>query len=456
MIKLSLATVAQTIPYSILNQNAEFQGISIDTRTLLPGNLYIAIMGEQFDGHQFITQAEEKGASALLVSTPVDSTLPQLIVNDTVSALGQLSKLWRNYFSLPLIGVTGSNGKTTLKNMIASILTAACEGDSKQVLATQGNLNNHIGVPLTLAKLNTHHRYGVIEMGMNHFGEIAYLTELTRPQIAVINNAAASHLEGLQDIAGVARAKGEIFLGLPANGIAILNQDDTHFSYWHRLIGKRAYLSFGLHSTADVTATLSANPYINLFTPQGQIEINLPLLGEHNILNALAASATALALKIDLPIIKKGLETVQAAPGRMHKYQLPNQICVIDDSYNANPFSLNAAIQTLAQFRGPKIIVLGDMKELGDEAKQLHIDAGKAIASAGIDYLFTLGDLSQATTEAFGKNGHHFKDYPTLLTTLKSHLTTGTTLLVKGSRSMHMEKVVAELVPQEQWVPIYS
>lgn len=447
MINMTLSQLAQILGCTPLDSNIEFQGVSIDTRTLLPGNLFIAIKGEQFDGHDFVEKAAKNGASAVLVDRKVDVSIPQLEVPDTLAALGQLSRHWRNLFTLPIVGVTGSNGKTTLKNMIASILRAACNNNPTQVLATEGNFNNNIGLPLNLLRLNANHRYAVIEMGMNHFGEIAYLTDITRPQIAVINNAAEAHLEGVKDIAGVARAKGEIFQGLQPNGIAILNHDDSHFDYWRQLIGTHRYISFGLKNVSDVTATIHPNQLIELKTLKGQIQIKLPLLGMHNVMNALAAAAATIALDIDLAAIKQGLEQVISAPGRMQSYYLANGTHIINDCYNANPFSLQAAIHTLASFPGTKIMVLGDMKELGQDAEQLHQTCGDKIRAAGIDHLFTFGNLSERATDAFGVNAKHFTEYKALATALQPHLTQDVTVLIKGSRSMRMERILSEIMP---------
>ncbi|MGH8325047.1 MAG: UDP-N-acetylmuramoyl-tripeptide--D-alanyl-D-alanine ligase, partial [Steroidobacteraceae bacterium] len=337
------------------------------------------------------------------VSHQCDSTLPQIQVADTVAAMGLIGKSWRDEFDLPIIAVTGSNGKTTLKNMIAAVMVAACEADEASVLATQGTLNNHLGLPLTLARLNQKHRYAVLELGMNHFGEIEYLSKLARPTVAVITNAAASHLEGVGDVAGVAHAKAEIFSSLAENGIAILNRDDAFFTFWLELINHHSYLTFGLHPDADVSATLhqtTQTQQISLSTPKGHIDINLPLLGKHNVLNALAAAAATLAIGIDLKAIKAGLEAIKPAPGRLQLHTLANGVIIIDDTYNANPFSLQAAVSTLASFAGKKILVLGDMKELGNEAKSMHQMAGEAIRQAGIDYLFTYGELSACTAQA--------------------------------------------------------
>ncbi len=455
MINLTLAELAAQLNLPTPPLNAHIKGISIDTRTLTKGNLYVAIAGEQFDGHDFILQAEQQGASAALVERVAAVPLPQMQVNNTIETLGKIAANWRNQFSLPLIAVTGSNGKTTLKNMIASILLAQAQGNESLVFATKGNFNNHIGLPLTLTRLDKKHRFGVVEMGMNHLNEIAYLTQLTKPAVAVINNAAASHLEGVGgDVAGVARAKGEIFLSLQPNGVAVLNKDDAFYQYWCSLVTNYKRMTFGLESNADVTATVINQDvhqqHIILHTPAGKIDVNLPFIGKHNVMNALAATTAALALDIDLNAIKIGLETVEPAPGRMNQHILENGLRIIDDTYNANPFSLDAALSALSVFSGKKILVLGDMKELGPNEDALHTHAGKKAREAGIDYLFTYGKLSAAASLSFGENAYHFTDREKLLTALKSHLQNENTILIKGSRSMHMEEVVAGLIPADQ------
>lgn len=445
MINLTVEKAAHLLGLNQSTSQIIFKGMSIDSRTLVSQNLFVAIKGEQVDGHDFISQAEQKGAAALLVSRPVASKLPQLIVDDVIVSLGKLSQYWRNQFTLPFIGVTGSNGKTTLKNMLASILKAACNGQEESILATAGNLNNHFGLPLTLARLNALHRYAVIEMGMNHFGEIAYLSKLTRPQIAVITNAAHSHTAGVGDVAGVAHAKAEIFLGLPKEGVAILNRDDVYYAYWREQA--RQTMSFGFHPEADIHLNASSNNgLIILNTPHGQFDLQLPLLGKHNIHNALAATAAALALNIPLNAIKTGLEQTQAEPGRLQLHQLANGINIIDDTYNANPFSLHAAINTLTAFSGKKILVLGDMKELGPEEKSHHQAAGQLVRKAGIDSLYTYGNLSADAALAFGDGAFHFNEQEKLVAALKPLLSEGTTVLIKGSRSMKMEKVVRALM----------
>lgn len=433
MIQMTLSQIATILGLSPSQYQGVFQGISIDSRTLTPGNLFVAIKGERVDGHDYLNFAQQQGAVAAIVTHRVESALPQFLVSDATLALGKIATAWREQFNLPIIAVTGSNGKTTLKNMIAAILTAACQHNESQVLATKGTLNNHLGLPLTLARLGTEHRYAAIEMGMNHFGEIEYLTKLTRPTVAVITNAGPCHLEGVGSIAGVARAKAEIFLGLPANGIAILNRDDAFYEYWCEQAHSRRIISFGLHEEADVSMQHLAN-------------INLPLLGKHNELNALAAIAATLAINIPLAAIKSGLESIKPAPGRMTMHTLPNDIHLIDDTYNANPFSLQAAVNTLANLKGKKIVILGDMRELGPDEKNIHQEVGEKIRRAGIDYLFTYGELTRHTADGFGENANHFTEQEKLIEAVKPFLHPQTTVLVKGSRSMRMEKVVMGLL----------
>lgn len=450
MMQNTLAALAKILSTTTDTPNATFSDVSIDTRTIQPQNLFVAIVGERVDGHDYIEEAQCKGAQAALVQHKVKATLPQILVEDTTAALGKLAASWRKQFSLPLIAVTGSNGKTTLKNMIASILQAACSATPSHMLATTGNLNNHLGLPLTLTRLDKQHRYAVLEMGMNHPGEITYLTKIAQPTVAVINNAAPAHLEGLQDVAGVARAKGEIFLGLQPHGIGILNRDDAFFDLWRELLGKHEFLTFGLQHTADITAVISASasnnsPTFTLQTPMGHIDVHLPLPGRHNIMNALAATAATLAVNIDLPTIKAGLESVRSAPGRLQIHTLAQGIRLIDDTYNANPASLQAAIDMLTTQEGAKILILGDMKELGPQAELLHFNAGQKIRALGINHLFTYGQFSAKTTKGFGDQAQHFTDQHQLAEAVKPYLHAPATVLVKGSRSMHMENIVAKL-----------
>lgn len=446
--KMTFSELATILNASPPVKDGQLTGVSIDTRTIKPGNLFVALKGEQHDAHDFVIDAASKGAALALVSRPVAIDLPQIIVDDTLTALGKLSAAWRKRFSIPFIGITGSNGKTTLKNMTAAILRAACQ-DQDAVLATEGNLNNHIGLPLTLLRLNSNHRYAVIEMGMNHFGEIAYLTELTHPQVAAITNAAECHLEGVKSVAGVAKAKGEIFQGLDAEGVAILNRDDEFFEFWKKKIGSREMISFGLKHPADITAEIAGNK-ITINTRENSFPLSLHLPGTHNIMNALAAIAIAKSLNISNDAIQQGLEKVTQTPGRMKQYFLADGLQIIDDTYNANPFSLQAAVNTLASFPGTKIVVLGDMGELGPDAKNIHFNVGTKIREAKIDYLFTLGKLSAETSAAFGNHAYHFTEFEKLVAALQPFLKSEVNILVKGSRSMKMERIIAAIVPKEQ------
>lgn len=446
MIHMTLAETKEFIESSVhlYGQPTEtFRGISIDTRDLKPGNLFVALPGKNNDGHDFIAAAHKAQAAAALVERKIELPLSQIIVKNSLNALQQLAYQWRTHFNLPIVAITGSNGKTTTKDMVASILATACN-DPHAVLRTEGTRNNHLGVPLTLSLLSPQHRYAVIEMGMNHFGEIELLTKLAHPHIAVITNASACHLEGVGSLEGVARAKSEIFLGLHPQGMAILNRDDAFFSYWQSQIAQHRYITFGLHPEAHVTAFDQGDHYV-LKTPIGIIDVKLPLLGQHNLLNMLAAAASAITLNVDLPAIQQGLEKVVASPRRLEMHTLQNNVSLIDDTHNANPLSLEAALNALRKFTGKKIFVLADMKELGAEAVSIHRQAGEMIRNAGVDYLFTYGDLSAHTSHSFGIEAYHFHEQEKLINALLPFLYNPITILIKGSRSMKMEKVVEAL-----------
>lgn len=444
---MKLSTAAQLLNGQLIGKDQEFSGVCIDTRKIQPGELFIAIPGKQFDGHDFIDAAEKKKAVAAMLQRSSTTSLPHIQVKDTIESLGQLAKFHRQQFHLPLIGLTGSCGKTTVKMLIANILSQL-----GATLANESSFNNEIGTPLTLLRLKSKHRYAVVEMGTNHFGEIAYLTQLAKPNIALITNAAAAHLEGLMNIEGVARAKGEIFQGLSTDGIAIVNADDKHANYWKELIYPRKLYSFGLTQPADFTArdiilNQEGKAQFNLIAPQGEVLIFLPLLGRHNVANALAASAAAYAAGAPLTAIKSGLEASVAVSKRLVEYKTPNNARLIDDSYNANPLSVQAAIELLAQCPGETILILGDMHELGTEAINYHITLGQKAKELGINRLFTYGKLSEYTAESFGTKASHFNDQDALITAVKSLLNAQTTLLIKGSRSTHMENIVQALIP---------
>jgi len=442
-----LNEVAKAVQGDIKGSDVLIQGVSSDSRTLNTGEMFVALTGPHFDGHEFVAQAVTRAASAALVSHPVSTELPIVVVEDTTAALGRLGASWRERFDIPLIAVTGSNGKTTVKEMIGAILRQRHAG-----LVSAGNLNNAIGVPLTLCRLREPHRFAVVEMGMNHAGEIAYLTELTRPTIALITNAAAAHLEGLGDVAAVARAKAEIFDGLPAHGVAIINTDDEFAGLWRARAGTRRIISFGLTAGADVTAAYEFTPtgsVLELWTGAGEVEVVLPLPGRHNVVNALAAAAAALAADADLASIKAGLETIKAVPGRLMALAGRDDTLIYDDTYNANPASVYAALDVLAAATGERFLVLGDMAELGPGEVDWHARVGARARELGIDALYALGPLSEATVESFGAGGRHFDDIAGLIEALQEHARPGSRILVKGSRRMRMERVVAALAVDE-------
>ncbi len=456
--KLSMLQLAKITAGTLHGHNAEFAALSIDSRTLNSGELFVALHGPSFDGHAFVDAAKERGAVALLVAHTVDSDLPQVVVADTHKALGELAAAWRLRYQLPLIAVTGSNGKTTVKEMLSSILSvmAAQQGS---VLATHGNLNNDIGVPLTLMRLNSKHQYAVIEMGANHTGEIHYLAHLAQPTIALINNAGPAHLEGFGDVKGVAHAKGEIFEGLSTTGIAIFNGDDDYAHVWCDLCADRNYQTFGLSEKADVTASHlqlrdDASYRFRLHAANDVIDIQLPLPGRHNVMNALAASAAALAAGATLTVVRDGLQALGSVGGRLQVKQSIAGVTVIDDTYNANPASLQAALDTLDEYgTGEKILVLGDMGELGTLSASLHQQMGEQALNSGIDQLFTVGAQAQHAAQAFGAAAHYCATQEALIAALKMTVSTNkkkTVVLVKGSRSMQMERVVAALLETHQ------
>ncbi len=438
-----------------------FTGVSTDSRTLREGDLFVALTGERFDGSRFVGSAERKGAVAALIQKEVDGEdlpaggLPLIRIRNTKEGLGQLAAHWRNRFAIPVIGVTGSNGKTTVKEMVAAILRqAAATGKAEvheqtdYILATEGNLNNDIGVPQMLLRLRRQHRYAVIEMGMNHVGEIAYLTRLVKPSIALITNAGAAHIEGLGSVEAVARAKAEIFAGLDQQGTAVINADDTYAPLWRECAGARKIVDFGLREKAQVSAEYHVDLLVNrirLKLPDGVVELNLQAPGVHNVYNAMAAAAAASALGISKEMIASGLECFRSVQGRMQKKLGLHHAMLIDDTYNANPESVRAALAVLAATGGKKILVLGDMGELGKSAIDLHRTIGRDARNAGLDQLLTLGELSAYAAEEFGKGAQHFNTIDELLNVTESLLADDVTLLVKGSRFMHMERVVRQL-----------
>lgn len=441
---LTLSAAAAAVGGTVRGTDVAFARVATDTRTIQPGDLFVALKGERFDGHHFAQQALDAGAVAVMIAADSDSSAhPALLVDDTRLALGQLAAWWRRQMPARLVAITGSNGKTTVKEMLAEILRAATAGDA--VLATQGNFNNDIGMPLTLLRLRAQHVYGVIEMGMNHSGEIAYLTRIAGPDVALVNNAGTAHMGMLGSVENVARAKGEIFAGLTETGMAVINADDAHAGLWRMLAGKRAVLDFSLNHHAAVTGSYHATPggsEVTVHTPIGQLQFKLRVAGEHNVRNALAAITAALALGIEASAIVIGLSEFAGIPGRLQYKPALHGATLIDDTYNANPDSAMAALAVLASSPGKKILVLGDMGELGEDAAALHAEIGRAARVAQVDQLLALGEMSAAAVRAFGAGAMHFERIEELLAELENRLDAGVTVLVKGSRFMRMERVV--------------
>ncbi|MCK5918244.1 MAG: UDP-N-acetylmuramoyl-tripeptide--D-alanyl-D-alanine ligase [Cocleimonas sp.] len=445
---LGLSEIAEMTGGVLQGDDQQINSVSTDSRTVQNDQLFIALVGENFDAHDFVASVENK-AAAVFVHKKLDCELPQIIVDDTLKSLAVLAAACRKQFKKPVIGLTGSNGKTTVKEMLAAIL--ACKGN---VMATFGNLNNDIGMPLTLLRLRDEHDYAVIEMGANHFGEIDYLSNIAQPDVAILNNAGAAHLEGFGDVKGVSRAKAEIFNGLSDAGVAVVNADDQYADYWLSCNKNRKVITFGFSDQADVQGEVTTKGLLIQIAGE-KLLVKLALLGRHNAMNALAASAAAMAIGFRLTVIRQGLESLQAVKGRLALMTCANGIQVVDDTYNANPDSARAAIDVLAEKgRGKRVLVLGDMAELGDKAEQLHHDIGVYAKSEGVDMLYCLGDESKAACKPFAENGFHYNAIEPLLEALQKIIKQQqqfgnekvVTVLVKGSRSMQMEHVVEALV----------
>jgi len=440
-----LSDVAQRIGGSLHGDDASFARVISDTRQLRRGDLFVALSGERFDGHDFLRRALQLGAVGALVSRLQDGVPGQVLApDDTLSALQRYAASWRRDFIVPAVGVAGSNGKTTTRHLLATVLEA-----QGPVLATQGNLNNHIGVPLTLLGLRAEHRSAVIEMGANHIGEIAPLAALAAPTVGVITASGEDHLEGFGSVEASARTNGELFAALPADGSAVINADDACAELWRKQAAHCRRLTFGFSKDADIrarTVTLARDgSTFDLVTPRGQIKVSLLLPGRHNVSNALAAAAVGVELGVPLDMIGARLATARPVSGRGGWCETADGVRVLDDTYNANPASLRAALDLLAQQPAPRIAVLGDMGELGASASRLHEVCGDYARRVGVDTLFGLGPLSAHTVAGFGRGAHHFDALEPLLAALQQALTPGAVVLVKGSRSARMERVVAAL-----------
>lgn len=445
-----LADLLPSLVGARMTAPADFTDISINSQTIARGNLFVALRGERFDAHDFLAQVASRGAAAVVVDhLPDDFPLPALLVPDTRHALGQIAQVWRRRFTCPVVGVTGSNGKTTVKEMIASIFAAAYGQDN--YLSTRGNLNNEIGVPITLFRLESQHCAAVIEMGMNHPGEIARLTEIAEPTIGLVNNAQREHQEFMASVAAVAEENAAVIRGLGDTGCAIFPGDDEYTPLWKSYAGQRKTLSFGLEASCDISAQWQAEDLgslITISTPDKKFTVRLSAAGVHNIRNALAACAAAVAVDIDAASITRGLEAFVPVAGRLQRKTAANGALVIDDTYNANPDSVRAAIDVLAAAPAPRTLVLGDMGEVGSEGVAFHEEIGAYAHAQHIDHLFTFGTLARHATHAFGQGAVHFDDMNTL-TAVITGVSAGASILVKGSRFMQMERVVSHLTGQK-------
>ncbi|KNC94260.1 UDP-N-acetylmuramoyl-tripeptide--D-alanyl-D-alanine ligase [Trabulsiella odontotermitis] len=446
MISVTLRQLADVLRGELHGQDLTIDAVTTDTRQLTAGCLFVALKGERFDAHDFADQAKAGGAGALLVSRKLDCDLPQVVVKDTRLAFGELGAWVRQNVPARVVALTGSSGKTSVKEMTAAILNQC-----GNTLYTAGNLNNDIGVPMTLLRLTKAHQFAVIELGANHQGEIAWTVGLTRPEAALVNNLAAAHLEGFGSLAGVAKAKGEIYTGLSENGIAIMNADNNDWLNWQNVIGSRKVWRFSPNAAnSDFTATnihvTSHGTEFTLQTPNGSIDVLLPLPGRHNIANALAATSLAMAVGADLQAVKAGLASLTSVPGRLFPIPLAENKLLLDDSYNANVGSMTAAVQVLSEMPGYRVLVVGDMAELGAESDACHVQVGEAAKAAGLDSVLSVGKLSQAISAASGV-GEHFADKASLIARLRDVVEEKQmiTILVKGSRSAAMEEVVRAL-----------
>jgi len=442
---MDLAEAAAALGGHVEGPNASFSGVAADSSSNTAGDLFVALKGERFDGHRFVEEAARRGALAALTSRRVESAIPiaQVVVEDTRIGLGRLAAHWRSRFEIPLVALTGSNGKTTVKEMLGAIL-AAQAGSREAVLATAGNLNNDIGMPLTLLGLHAGHRFAVIEMGMNHEGEIDYLTRLAQPTVALVNNAQRAHVGMLGSLEAIARAKGEIYAGLGEHGQAVVNADDPFAPYWTGLNAGRPVVTFGFADDAQVRAR-PVNGDWAFHTPTGGFVVHLRVAGEHNVRNALAACAAAHALAIPTGAMQSALASFAGVPGRLQRRAGPHGSTVIDDTYNANPESMKAAIRVLAAEPGRRVLVMGDMGELGPQSPAMHAEVGEFARRQGIDSLLALGEEGRNAAQAFGAGARHFLQIPPLIEAAREEAEGGATLLVKGSRFMQMERVADAL-----------
>jgi UDP-N-acetylmuramoyl-tripeptide--D-alanyl-D-alanine ligase len=446
--KRTLADLATAVGGQLIGEDHRYGAVSTDSRTLKPGTLFVALRGPNFDGREFVAAAAAQGAIGAIVERAIDHALSQVVVPDTLRALQTLGQAWRSEFNIPIVGVAGSNGKTTAKEMTAAILSrmGVC-------MATHGNLNNHIGVPLTLMRLEASHRSAVVEMGANRIGDVAELVRLARPTVGLITNAGAEHLEGFGNLDGVAQGEGEMVSCLEPTATAIINADDAYAGYWRRMATAGRILTFGVHAEADFTAknslqAIERGEFATRFTlecPLGQVSITLKAGGAHNIGNALGAAAAASAAGASLEEIALGLADFRAVAGRLQLKAGARDSWIIDDSYNANPSSVRAGLEVLRSLSGPTWLVLGDMAELGEFAENSHAHMGAYARDCGIKRLFALGPQSSRAVETFGSGAEWFADADSLTRRLQAELAPGVTVLIKGSRVNRLERVVQAL-----------
>jgi UDP-N-acetylmuramoyl-tripeptide--D-alanyl-D-alanine ligase len=447
--KRSLVDFTTAVNGTLRGADAPFTGVTTDSRACLAGELFVALRGERFDGHEFVAAAAERGIAGAVVERYLDIAVPQILVTNTLVALQMAAAAWRRNFTIPVVGVAGSNGKTTTKEMVAAIL-----GQLGPCLATKGTLNNHIGVPMTLLGLKGEHRSAVIEIGANHPGEVADLTAIAKPSIGIVTNAGAEHLEGFGSLEGAARAEGELFAGLDAAAIAVMNADDPFLQLWTGMSAAATSLRFGERLDSEFRLLLEPAVFgdfgerqlFSMTTPQGEITVNLGLAGRHNVQNALAASAAAYAAGCTPAQIVAGLNSVRPVKGRLEIKRAHSGGCVIDDSYNANPSSLQAGLSVLSQVSGERWLVLGNMGELGAVAIEAHRSAGEEARRAGVTKLFALGDLAAEAAAVFGDGAEVFSDCSLLGERLRDSVTEHVTVLVKGSRVNRLERVIETLV----------
>ena len=448
---MSLREASAAIGARTMGEEVRFLSVSTDSRTLARGALFVALKGERFDGHRFLDTARERGAVAAMVDEDTSAGsagMPRLVVRDTRVGLGRLAAHWRARFDVPLIAVTGSNGKTTVKEMIAAILRAHF-GDAR-VLATEGNLNNDIGLPLTLLGLRDAHRAAVVELGMNHAGETATLAAIASPTVALVNNAQREHQEFMKGVAAVAREHAAVFDALRESGVAVINADDEFAGYWRGLLSGRHVREFGVERPAQVSGRRTIGSLVELRTPEGGASIELHADGRHNVSNACAAAACALAAGVSLGAVAKGLAAFRPVGGRMQRLAARSGARLIDDSYNANPDSVRAAIDVLAAEPGTRFLLLGDMAEVGERGAEFHEEVGRYARERGVDRLYALGDLCRSAVDAFGTGARHFGTLEELIAAAGGEVVANTVALVKGSRFMRMERVVQALAADPQ------